>query len=217
MSCLWLKQRLKKPAGLFRGPALVALVLAAIACSAEATATPAPPPAPTAAPTATAEPTATPEPTPTPTAESTATPDHRAMAFADYWKPPTDYYGEPVYGGTLRINYADPLEHANVWGAATGVTDMYRVPTGSTLVMENPYDARTLVIPDLAKAWTIHGGLDGVTFHFREGTTWHNGEPFACEDARFSFETMITEEGITGSYMKNRLAHVLLGGVVKTI
>ena len=32
--------------------------------------------------------------------------------FSDYWNPPTGFYGQPVYGGTLRINYEDPLEHA---------------------------------------------------------------------------------------------------------
>ena len=124
MSCQWLKQRLKKPAGLLRGPVLMVLLLAAVACSAEATATPAPTPAQTEAPTATAEPTTVPKPTPTPTVEIIAEPDDGAMAFADYWNPPTDYYGNPVYGDTLRINYEDPLEHANVWGAASGVTDM---------------------------------------------------------------------------------------------
>ena len=33
-----------------------------------------------------------------------------APAFSDYWKPPTDFFGEPVYGGHIRINYEDPLE-----------------------------------------------------------------------------------------------------------
>ena len=194
----WLKQWYGKPTGLLRGPTLAVLVLAAAACSAEATATPAP--APAAMPTA----------APTPAAESTAKPEAGSVAFANYWNPPTEHYGQPVYGGTLRISYEDPLEHANVWGAATDAADRYRGPTGATLVMENPYDPGAPVIPDLAKNWRVHDGLDGVTFHFREGTTWHNGEPFVCEDARFSFETMITETGITASYMKSRLSHVVL-------
>ena len=206
----WLKQRFKKPAGLQCGLALLLMVLSAVACNAEPIATPVPTTVQARLPTATSEPTAVPESTAEPTTESTATPKDGAMAFDDYWNPPTDYYGEPVYGGTLRINYQDPLEHANAWSAAYGVTDMYRVPTGATLVMENPYDAYAPVVPDLAKGWEIHDSLDGVTFHFREGTTWHNGEPFVCEDARFSFETMITEEGITASYMQSRLAQVVV-------
>lgn len=87
---------------------------------------------------------------------------------------------------------------------------MFRAPTGANLVMENPYDPGGPVIPDLARSWVIHDGSDGVTFHFRDGATWHNGEPFDCEHARFSLETMITGNGITFSYMQGRLSHVLI-------
>ena len=69
--------------------------------------------------------------------ESKAKPVDRAMAgakhapsFESYWTPDTGYYGQPVYGGTLRINYEDPLEHANVWGARTGAASGHgRQPT----------------------------------------------------------------------------------------
>ena len=170
-------------------PLVLLLAMLGLACSQS---TPTPPPTsepePTAMPTTTLSPTPTAEPAPTPT--PTPTPEPRFGP--EYWNPPTDYYGKPVYGGTLRINYEDPLEHANVWGAASGATDMYRVPTGATLLMENPYDADGPVIPDLAESWKIQDSFDGVIFHFREGTTWHNGDPFVCEDTRFSFETMIT-------------------------
>ena len=212
MFCQWLKLIPAKPTMLFRGPALLVLVLAAVACNGEATATPKPTPVQTKAPAATTKPTALPAPTPTPSPTGTPTPTPEpydgATAFADYWKPPTDFYGEPVYGGTLRVSYDWPLEHANVWGAASGDTDMFRGPTGAALVMENPYDPGGPVIPDLARSWVIHDGSDGVTFHFRDGATWHNEEPFVCEDARFSLETMITGNGITFSYMQGRLSHV---------
>ena len=74
--------------------------------------------------------------------------------------------------------------------------------------MEDPYDPYGPVIPDLAQSWEAHEGQDGVTFHFRENATWHNGERFFCEDARFSFETMITGEGLTYSYMQPRLDYM---------
>ena len=209
MSYQWLKQRLKEPKGILYAPILLVLALA-VACGAAATATPVPTAAPTEAPAAMAEPTAVPEAVAKPDSDQVAKPAAGEMAFAEYWKPPTDYYGQPVYGGTLRVNYEDPLEHANAWGAGSGTTDRYRVPTGAMLVMENPYDAGGQLLPDLAKSWDIHEELDGVTFHFREGTTWHNGEPFVCEDARFSFEVMATGKGITASYMKSRLANVVV-------
>ena len=136
--------------------------------------------------------------------------ESQVMILADYWNPPMDNYGEPVYGGTLRINYEDPLEHANTWGAGTGSTDRYRMPTGAMLVMDNPYDPDGDLLPDLAKSWVVHEDQQGVTFDFRENARWHNGEPFVCEDARFTFETMITGNGLTSSYMQRRLHNVIL-------
>jgi peptide/nickel transport system substrate-binding protein len=129
-------------------------------------------------------------------------------SFASYWQPPTAVYGEPVRGGHLRIIYEDPLDHGNAWGASTGTTDRFRSPTMNLLVQENPYDSSAPAIPDLAASWTLDDDNGGITFRFHEGITWHNGEAFACEDARFSLETMITGEGLTASYMKGRLQHI---------
>lgn len=218
MGCQRLLQKLKMTPAMLRGPALGALLLAAGACSTETTATPVPTPAPAA----TAGPTATPSrvvratPAPSPTPPPT---------LSDYWNPPTDFYGEPVYGGTLRVNYEDPLQsstvshlqHANVWGALPSdprATNIYRIPTGATLVMENPYDAYGPVIPDLARSWTIHDSQDGVTFHFRDDATWHNGKAFSCEDARFTIETIITGHGLTFSNMAGSMANVVLEEMV---
>ena len=91
-----------------------------------------------------------------------------AVATPAYWNPPTDVYGQPVYGGHIRINYEDPLEHANLWGAHSGVTVRYRMPTMNSLVAEDPYQAGR-IIPDLAQSWTNHDDLTGVTFEFEDG------------------------------------------------
>lgn len=142
-----------------------------------------------------------------PPAESVAGPQ-QAPSFESYWKPAIDFYGQPVYGGTLRINYEDPLEHANAWGARTGAAMRYRMPTHDSLIQDNPYDSGAPLIPGLAQGWTVDADLQGVTFFLKDGVQWHNGSVLSCEDARFSYEIMITEEGITGSYMKGRLSEV---------
>ena len=67
------KQRIKKITRLLRGPILIVLFLAAVACNAESTAIPVPAPVPTEVPTATAEPTAPSDPTANPTATTVAT------------------------------------------------------------------------------------------------------------------------------------------------
>ena len=194
-------------------------VLAA-ACGESATATPVPAPTSPPEPTATSapEPTATQAAAAQPTAEPAATEDPgagmmqpaHAPSMAEYWNPPTDFYGEPIYGGTLRINYEDPLDHGNAWGAFSGVTVRYRTPTHNNLVEDNPYDAGK-IIPDLARGWTNHDGATGVTLYFHEGIQWHNGEPFTCEDARFTLETMVTGEGLTTSEMQGKLGFLDMG------
>jgi len=136
-----------------------------------------------------------------------------APSFASYWKPDTAYYGQPVYGGTLRINYEDPLEHANVWGARTGAAGRTRSPVHDQLITQNPYDEGAGLIPDLAYGWTVNDDLKGVTFFLHEGVTWHNGADFTCEDARFSYEIMLTGEGITLPFMKNKLQVVDPGAI----
>ena len=156
-----------------------------------------------------------PAPTPTTVAQAAMAPasgevmgPQEAPDFASYWRPPTSTYGDPVYGGTLRINYEDPLEHANVWGAWGGATMRYRMPTHDGLIQDDPYDSSAPFIPGLAYGWTVDEDLQGVSFYLKDNVMWHNGDPMTCEDARYSYEIMITEEGITSSYMKNRLAEV---------
>ena len=196
-------------------------VLAA-ACGESATPTPVPPPTtapeptatqapePTATQAAATAPTAMPEATEEPGQEMMMAPEH-APSFAEYWNPPTGFYGDPVYGGTIRINYEDPLEHGNVWGAMTGVAVRYRTPTHNNLVEGDPYDAGK-IIPDLARGWSNHEGATGLTLYFHEGIMWHNGEPFTCEDARFTLETMVTGEGLTSSEMQGKLGFLDMGG-----
>ncbi|MFQ6029345.1 MAG: ABC transporter substrate-binding protein, partial [Dehalococcoidia bacterium] len=195
---------LSKPKALILGPMVLVLVLAVACGSAAEQATTSPPAQPTAAPVE--QPTAVPVATTPPEADAMAG-SKTAPEFADYWNPPTEVYGEPVYGGTLRINYEDPLEHANSWGASTGAAHRQRAPTMSNIVSDDPYDSNK-IIPDLAEAWSQEEDASGITFHFHEGIMWHNGEPFTCEDARFSLQTFITGEGITVSALRSNFEFV---------
>lgn len=180
----------------------------------------APTPAPTvaaAAPTRAAAPAAAPTPkAAVPAATPTARPPapvaapKAAPSFAEYWKPPTAYYGQPVYGGEFRLNYEDPLEHANVWGAFTGAAVRLRTPAHNHLVQTDPYDS-SKIIPDLARGWTHHDDAQGMTLVFHDGIKWHNGAAFTCEDARFTLETMVTGKGVTASEMKGKLGFIDMG------
>ncbi|MCH8061215.1 MAG: hypothetical protein IH861_01790 [Chloroflexi bacterium] len=128
-----------------------------------------------------------------------------------YWHPDTRFYGNPVYGGQIRINYEDPLDHANTWGAYSGVTSRYRTPTMNSIVADDPYLAGT-IIPDLARDWSGSSDLLSMTINFEDGIKWHNGDDFTCEDVRFTMQTMITGEGITAPEMAAKLGNVDLDG-----
>ena len=134
-----------------------------------------------------------------PTAGTNVTPD--------YWNPPTAFYGQPLYGGEMIVNFEDPLEHANTWGAYTATVTRLRTPTMNSLVGEDPYNPGK-IIPDLASSWEQDADGQGLTFKFVEGVMWHDGQLFVCEDARFSLEVMITGEGITASEMGAKLAFI---------
>ena len=126
----------------------------------------------------------------------------------DYWNPPTAFYGQPVYGGELIINFEDPLEHANTWGAYTATVTRFRTPIMNSLIGEDPYSPGK-IIPDLASSWEQDADGQGLTFKFVEGINWHDGQPFVCEDARYTIETMIKGESdgrLTASEMGAKLA-----------
>ena len=91
----------KGPKALFIVPALL-LLMVVIACG---TAAEEPAAAPTEAPAA--APTAMMEQMEEPTEAMMAGTEY-APAFSSYWNPPTDYYGQPVYGGTTLMFGALP-------------------------------------------------------------------------------------------------------------
>jgi hypothetical protein len=145
---------------------LVTALLAALVCGAAEQ--------PTQAPPATAAPVATSAPSPTAVPQAIEPPSDGMVAgaeyaptFAEYWKPPVEFYGQPVKGGTMRYIYEDPLEHANAWGASAGPADRMRVFTANHIVSEDPYESGQIV-PDLARGWTQKADATGITFSFHD-------------------------------------------------
>lgn len=147
---------------------------------------------------------------PTPAPAPAAPTGSATNVTPDYWNPPTAFYGQPLYGGEMIVNFEDPLEHANTWGAYTATVTRYRTPTMNSLIGEDPYNPGK-IIPDLASSWEQDADGQGLTFKFVEGVTWHDGQPFVCEDARYSIETMMVGESdgrITASEMGGKLEFI---------
>ena len=140
---------------------------------------PPPAPPPPGAPVATATPAATPPPLPSPL---------YAPARSDYFTAPAPY-GQPVYGGELHINYEDPFDNFAIWPALSGSNIRMRAAVHEQLIRQNPYDP-SQIVPALAEGWTIAADATSITFFFEDDILWSNGDPFTCEDARFSTEVM---------------------------
>jgi peptide/nickel transport system substrate-binding protein len=146
-------------------------------------------------------------PTPAPAMAPVAS---TSNATPDYWNPPSAFYGQPLYGGEMIVNFEDPLEHANTWGAYTATVTRYRSPIMNSLIGEDPYSPGKIV-PDLASSWEQDSDGQGLTFKFVEGINWHDGQAFVCEDANYTIDTMINGEAdgrITASEMGAKLAFI---------
>ena len=49
------------------------------------------------------------------------------------------------------------------------------------------YDADLNIVPSLAESTDVSADGTQVTYHLRQGVTWHDGEPFTADDVVFTF------------------------------
>lgn len=55
-------------------------------------------------------------------------------------------------------------------------------------------DGELNVVPALAESWEFNEDATQLTFHLREGVTFHDGSPMTSEDVKASFERILAEE-----------------------
>ncbi len=59
------------------------------------------------------------------------------------------------------------------------------------------------VVADLAKEWDYSEDGKTLTFHLNEGVKWHDGEAFSADDVKWTFDTIIAEEGFASNSLKD--------------
>ncbi len=96
----------------------------------------------------------------------------------------------PRYGGHLRIGYAiGPTSLDAVLGRSGGDTYYWRQ------IFDNLVDVDPQLQPrpstSLATSWEIATDPDSITFHLREGVTFHDGTPFNAEAVKFNIERIL--------------------------
>jgi peptide/nickel transport system substrate-binding protein len=179
-----------------------------VACQAPAGTVGTPPPATQSAPTAAAQPTPTQtQPTPlaaapTPTASSAADPAANAGFLpagvsATSILPVTAPKGQPRNGGTLvEGNLGDLPNLDGHWINGQHIT----YPIFDRLV---DLDASLQPHPALAENWEADPDLTQVTFHLRQGVTWHTGRRFGSEDVAWNYNRIKSDPKIDGGIKAN--------------
>jgi len=147
-------------------------------------------------------PAATPTPTEVPPAAATPTP----VPPTPTPPPPTacEAAGGKEGGTFVEVSFADAENLNPILSVDTSSAENHALIFDSLTEIHGD----TLeVIPELAESWEISDDYLTYTFHLRDDVTWHDGEPFTCQDAEFTYEMILDEE--LNSPRRTDLADVL--------
>lgn len=157
------------------GVLIIALIAAA--CGGGATATP----PPTASQPAAAA-TKAPQGTPTPQATSAPTPVPRPTAA------PTPTPVPIKRGGVMASSIlAEPPPWNILQGPITNSFPLFQ-PVLSSLVQFDMVNRK--IVGDLAQSWDVSSDGTKITFHLRDGVTWHDGTALKASDVKFNLDAV---------------------------
>jgi peptide/nickel transport system substrate-binding protein len=112
--------------------------------------------------------------------------DADSFRTAEY--PIGDTY--PRYGGHLRIGYVlAPTSLDAVLGRSGGDTYFWRQIFDNLVDVDRQLNPRPNT--SLATSWEISKNPDAITFHLREGVTFHDGTPFNADAVKFNIDRIL--------------------------
>jgi len=74
------------------------------------------------------------------------------------------------------------------------------------------YDKDMNIVGDLAKSWDVSPDGLVITFHLRQGVTWHDGKPFTAADVLYTYQVTTdpkTPTAYAGDFLKIKKAEAL--------
>ena len=149
--------------------------------------------------------------TSTPT-RPTVVPGSAATSSPTLSDPKVSVSGIPLdpaakFGGTLRKANTSEGPSFSLWEEAGGIPFAVGQPVTNMLVQPRSWGtnedflnhAYLEIAPDLAQSW--EQSADGLswTFKLREGIKWSDGTPLTCADAKWSFDSIRTGDGLRRS------------------
>ena len=106
---------------------------------------------------------------------------------------------EPVEGGTLSIGVSQITSNSHMLHLRhfAGSENIYtRLLANARLITLD--NARAEFVGALAESFEFNEDSSLLTFHLREGLTWHDGQPFTAADVDFTYH-MICVPGVSAS------------------
>jgi peptide/nickel transport system substrate-binding protein len=96
-------------------------------------------------------------------------------------------------GGVLKVYHRDSPGSMSILEEATLSTLLPMMGVFNNLVLYDQHVAQNslaTIVPDLATDWSWSEDGTQLTFHLRDGVTWHDGKPFTSADVRCTWELL---------------------------
>jgi len=95
---------------------------------------------------------------------------------------------KPAYGDTLiEASIGEPSNLLPVLASDSASSDINGLVYNGMV----RYDKNFVLEGDLAKSWDISADGRTITFHLRDGVTWHDGEPLTSADVLFTYQLYV--------------------------
>jgi peptide/nickel transport system substrate-binding protein len=108
----------------------------------------------------------------------------------------------PKRGGTLKVLQIEPAVGFNPALEGTNWPEVLRmVYNGLT-----DFSPASVVVPGLAKSWTVSEAADTFTFQLHQGVAFHDGTELTSEDVKFTYEMFVDPK--VGSALASFLANL---------
>lgn len=102
-------------------------------------------------------------------------------------------------GGTLVVGHpSDPM----TYNPDFKPDDMAMIVVSNVMNKLVTLDYDWNVMPDLAQSWDITEEGTIYTFHLAENVTWHDGTPFTSADVKWTYDTILSENGVMAGNMR---------------